>query len=108
MNLTIDDILSAVQAEGTPEYINAVARCMRLLSEDVIAAAKAGTLPKGDGTRIRWHHSPGILAIIAVPDTAADSTDYDAVIIAQDTIIPGGFTVLDEDIADLIDAYIEG
>lgn len=108
MNLTIDDILSAVQAEGTSEYINAVAHLMRLLSEDVIEAAKAGTLPKGDGTRTRWEHSPGILVYIAVPNTDGDSTDYAAAIIAKDSCLKGGFTIIDEDLADRIDACIEG
>lgn len=108
MNLTMAEINAALALEGKPEFVKAVARLMRLLSEDVIEAAKARTLPKGDGTRVRWKHSTGILVYVAVPNTDGDSTDYAAVIIAKDSCFEGGFTVVDEDLANLIDACIEG
>lgn len=108
MNLTMTEIDAALALEGKPEFVKAVARLMRLLSEDVIEAIKAGTLPKGDGTRVRWKHSPGILVYVAVPNTDGDSPDYAAAIIAKDTFFEGGFTVVDEDLADKIDACIEG
>jgi hypothetical protein len=108
MNLTMTEIDNALAFEGKPGFVKAVARLMRLLSEDVIEAVKAGTLPKGDGTRVRWEHSQGILVYISVPNTDGDSTDYAAAIIAKDSCFKGGFTVVDEDLADQIDACIEG
>jgi hypothetical protein len=111
MNLTIDDILSAVQAEGT-EKAQKAARCMRLLGDDLVVLLREGNCPIGDDGVLTWRHPCGCVCEITEgseddEEAAMNATDYTAIICYQDEVIAGGFALHDDDIADLLDAHIE-
>lgn len=84
------------------------AHLMRLLSEDVLAALRAGTLPAGDGCRLVWNHPCGAQIVITEGNDDPDSYLFCADIHAPGVCVSGGFSFYDEGAADLLDFLIEG
>ena len=107
--LNYQEVLKAIQAtDGTPEYCQTVARCMRELSEDVLRAIDSHTLPSGDGKRVMWRHPSGMNVEIFCPDTDPGSTNFGAIIYAGDNVLRGGFCLYDENYAECLELIIEG
>lgn len=107
--LNYQEVLKAIEAtDGTPEYCQTVARCMRKLSEDVLVAIDSKILPAGDGRVIAWRHPSGMRVDIFCPDTDPNSTNFGAIIYAGDNVLKGGFCLFSEEYAERLEMIIEG